>query len=79
MPNLASICERYGGGGHAKVAAISLPPTELERARGVAAGDRQGVAGRDRADVTLRSINDQTSVAGLLLPTVALDTSKRLW
>jgi hypothetical protein len=35
--NLASICERYGGGGHAKVAAISLPPTDLERARGVAA------------------------------------------
>lgn len=37
IANLASICERYGGGGHAKVAAISLPPTELERARGVAA------------------------------------------
>jgi hypothetical protein len=35
--NLASICERYGGGGHAKVAAISLPPDNLERARGVAA------------------------------------------
>jgi len=35
--NLASICERYGGGGHAKVAAISLPPLELERARSVAA------------------------------------------
>jgi hypothetical protein len=35
--NLASICERFGGGGHAKVAAISLPPTDLERARGVAA------------------------------------------
>jgi nanoRNase/pAp phosphatase (c-di-AMP/oligoRNAs hydrolase) len=34
--NLASICERYGGGGHAKVAAISLPPTELARAREVA-------------------------------------------
>jgi len=31
--NLASICERYGGGGHAKVAAISLPPTNLEIAR----------------------------------------------
>ncbi len=31
--NLASICERYGGGGHAKVAAISLPPTQLEIAR----------------------------------------------
>ena len=36
MANLASICERYGGGGHAKVAAISLPPTDLTRAREVA-------------------------------------------
>jgi hypothetical protein len=35
--NLASICERYGGGGHPKVAAISLPPQDLERARDVAA------------------------------------------
>jgi hypothetical protein len=34
--NLASICERYGGGGHAKVAAISLQPGELARARQVA-------------------------------------------
>jgi hypothetical protein len=34
--NLASMCERYGGGGHAKVAAISLPPTEFVRARKVA-------------------------------------------
>jgi hypothetical protein len=34
--NLASICERYGGGGHAKVAAISLPPADLERARDIA-------------------------------------------
>jgi hypothetical protein len=34
--NLASICERYGGGGHAKVAAISLPPADLEHAREVA-------------------------------------------
>jgi hypothetical protein len=34
--NLASLCERYGGGGHAKVAAISLPPTDLARARKVA-------------------------------------------
>jgi hypothetical protein len=33
--NLASICERYGGGGHAKVAAISLPPADLERGREV--------------------------------------------
>jgi hypothetical protein len=35
--NLASICERYGGGGHPKVAAISLPPLDLEGARSVAA------------------------------------------
>jgi hypothetical protein len=31
--NLAQICERYGGGGHPVVAAISLPPDDLERAR----------------------------------------------
>ena len=34
--NLASICERFGGGGHAKVAAISLPPDDLEAGRKVA-------------------------------------------
>ena len=33
--NLASICERYGGGGHARVAAISFHPKEMERARQV--------------------------------------------
>jgi hypothetical protein len=35
--NLASICERYGGGGHARVGAISFDPGELEKARIVAA------------------------------------------
>ena len=35
--NLASICERYGGGGHARVGAISLSPGELDRAREIAA------------------------------------------
>jgi hypothetical protein len=35
--NLATICERYGGGGHARVGAISLPPGELEKAREIAA------------------------------------------
>ncbi len=35
--NLATICERYGGGGHARVGAISFPPGELEKARKVAA------------------------------------------
>ena len=36
--NLASICERFGGGGHARVGAISLAPGDLERARAIAAG-----------------------------------------
>lgn len=31
--NLAQICEKYGGGGHPVVAAISMPPGDLERAR----------------------------------------------
>ncbi len=35
--NLASICERYGGGGHARVGAISFEPGALEKARTVAA------------------------------------------
>src|SRR5580692_2466300 len=34
--NLATICERYGGGGHARVGAISLEPGALEEARKVA-------------------------------------------
>lgn len=34
--NLATICERFGGGGHAKVAAISLPPGDLDRGRAIA-------------------------------------------
>jgi len=35
--NLAAICERYGGGGHARVGAISFPPDQLARAREAAA------------------------------------------
>ena len=34
--NIASICERYGGGGHAVVGAVSLGTNEVERAREVA-------------------------------------------
>jgi hypothetical protein len=37
MINLASICERYGGGGHARVGAISFPPDKAEVARAAAA------------------------------------------
>ena len=35
--NLATICERYGGGGHARVGAISLAPGEMDKAREIAA------------------------------------------
>ena len=31
--NIATICERYGGGGHAVVGAISFAPNEVEKAR----------------------------------------------
>jgi len=35
--NLAKICERYGGGGHARVGAISFPPDKADAARQAAA------------------------------------------
>jgi hypothetical protein len=37
MVNLAKICERYGGGGHARVGAISFPPDQGDAAREAAA------------------------------------------
>ncbi len=37
MVNLAAICERYGGGGHARVGAISFPPDRADQARAAAA------------------------------------------
>jgi len=37
MINLAQICERYGGGGHARVGAISFPPDQGDLARAAAA------------------------------------------
>jgi hypothetical protein len=37
MVNLAAVCERYGGGGHARVGAISFPPDQEDRARAAAA------------------------------------------
>jgi hypothetical protein len=33
LVNLAAVCERYGGGGHARVGAISFPPDREEDAR----------------------------------------------
>ncbi|MFN3326695.1 MAG: phosphoesterase [Bryobacteraceae bacterium] len=35
--NIATLCERYGGGGHPSVGAISLPEGETQRAREIAA------------------------------------------
>lgn len=37
MVNLAKICERYGGGGHARVGAISFEPDKFDTARHAAA------------------------------------------
>jgi len=37
LANLAVICERYGGGGHARVGAISFPPDREDQARQAAA------------------------------------------
>lgn len=37
MVNLARICERYGGGGHARVGAISFAPDKADEARRAAA------------------------------------------
>src|SRR6185503_8323350 len=31
--NIATICERYGGGGHAVVGAVSLGPDEVDKGR----------------------------------------------
>ena len=38
LVNLAAVCERFGGGGHARVGAISFGPEEVEKARAVTVG-----------------------------------------
>ena len=43
--NLATICERYGGGGHAKVGAISFPVGAIDEARKAAAEIREELQG----------------------------------
>jgi hypothetical protein len=43
--NLATICERYGGGGHAKVGAISFPTGAVIEARQAAAEIREELKG----------------------------------
>ena len=46
--NLARICERYGGGGHPVVAAISLPPRPARKSKAGSPRDRGGTAGIKR-------------------------------
>jgi hypothetical protein len=43
--NLANICERYGGGGHARVGAISLEPNQVDEARRIAAEIAEELSG----------------------------------
>lgn len=40
LPDIGAICERFGGGGHAVVGGVTLPPAEVERARAIAASIR---------------------------------------
>jgi nanoRNase/pAp phosphatase (c-di-AMP/oligoRNAs hydrolase) len=37
LANIAAICERYGGGGHARVGAVSFAPDREDDARKAAA------------------------------------------
>ena len=48
LVNLAAICERFGGGGHARVGAISFRADEVERGRQVAAGIVAELRAQDR-------------------------------
>lgn len=50
LVNLAAICERYGGGGHARVGAISFPPDQYDRARQAA----REIVGELRAQAIVR-------------------------
>jgi nanoRNase/pAp phosphatase (c-di-AMP/oligoRNAs hydrolase) len=51
MHNLAKLCEQYGGGGHAVVAAISFRPDDLDNARAAA----REIAQKLQADLKARS------------------------
>ncbi len=48
LVNLAAICERYGGGGHARVGAISFPVEQEEQARLAAAEVAAGLRMTDQ-------------------------------
>ena len=80
--NLATICERYGGGGHAKVGAISFEIGELEKARNSGGRDRGGAENVKRRppvvtaccslgvahDKTLRTPRQRLPAAAMRIP-----------
>ena len=60
--NLAKVCERYGGGGHARVGAISFGVTEEEAARKAAREIATELSGqRPRKQVVLSERPHQLS------------------
>ena len=48
LANIASLCERFGGGGHARVGAISFGAEELERGKAVAAFISEELRGTEK-------------------------------
>ncbi len=50
LANIADICERYGGGGHARVGAVSFPPDCEDEARKAAAEIVAELRGREVTD-----------------------------
>ncbi|HEY0161928.1 MAG TPA: phosphoesterase [Edaphobacter sp.] len=49
LANIAEICERYGGGGHARVGAVSFPPDREDEARKAAAEIVEELRSRENA------------------------------
>ncbi len=71
--NLAKLCEQYGGGGHAVVAAISFKPDALEEARTAAARNCSQAASVPEKGVRSR---DRDRTTGLSIPSGILDAPR---
>ncbi|HKW26474.1 MAG TPA: hypothetical protein VJN48_11865, partial [Terriglobales bacterium] len=57
--NLAKVCERYGGGGHARVGAISFPTNQGEEARKAAQEIVAELRASYREQLTAAKLNPQ--------------------
>ncbi len=62
LVNLAAVCERYGGGGHARVGAISFPPDREDEARRAAAEIAAELAGSPHVASFEASARDRQSL-----------------